>query len=133
MNKSKTKFHNISIRPMVKEDLKTLLDIEKKVYRKNDRQDQSLITHIKQKNGLEYSQVAVGKFKKEDTAETIGYLVAIDDKMDDGRQCVYLDDIALIPQAQRQGIGWKLVATLVEYLHSKAKRRPASRYYSTCT
>lgn len=94
-----------------------MLAIEKNAYKKNDLQGPSLITHIRKKNGLKYSYVAVGPKNT-----VVGYSVAIDDKMDDGRRCVYLDDIALLPQVQRRGIGWKLVEALVSKLHATAKK-----------
>ena len=113
-------FQRIVIRPMHRDDFRSILKIEPKIYRKNDRLGPALITHIKQKNGLGYSEVVYGKRTKNSKVELIGYLVAIDDKMDDGRKCVYLDDIALLPEVQRQGIGWKLLRVLVKQLHGRA-------------
>jgi ribosomal protein S18 acetylase RimI-like enzyme len=116
------KVYKIAVRPMTRQDYKSILAIEKKVYRKNDLQGPSLITHIRQKNGLEYSRVATVKQAKTELSEIIGYLVVIDDKMDDGRRCVYLDDIAVVPSAQCRGIGWKLLESLVKYLGVKSKK-----------
>lgn len=51
----------------------------------------------------------------------IGYIVAIDDETDEGEKSVYLEDIAVLPKAQGQGAGWKMMKEFVTKLKAKAK------------
>ncbi len=54
--------------------------------------------------------------------EIIGYIVAVEDETDEGDACVYLEDIAVIPEAQGQGIGWNMLKSFIKRLKEKAAR-----------
>ena len=118
------KFKNIKVKNMTKSDFPNLLNIERKVYTREDPdliQGQEIIEYIKEVNGLEYSVALSAKRKGQDEIEMIGYIVAIDDETDEGEPSVYLEDIAVLPESQGQGAGWKMFKEFVTKLKTKAK------------
>jgi len=92
---------------LTEKDFSEILEMEKIIYLEALRQGQALLEDIKKGNGLEYSVIIPG----------IAYLVAVD-KED---STVYLEDIAVMPEAQRQGIGWKMAKNLIKKLQNKAE------------
>ena len=81
-----------------------------------------MIDNINNGNGLEYSVIQTGKRASDKPEEIISYIVAYESETDEGDACVYLEDIAVILEAQRQGIGWNMLKSFVEKLKEKAKR-----------
>ena len=96
------------IKSLSEKDFPEILEMEEKIYPKALRQGQALLEDIKKGNGLEYSIIIPG----------IAYLIAVD-KED---STVYLEDIAVMPEAQRQGIGWKMAQKFIKKLKSKAEK-----------
>ncbi len=97
------------IKSLSEKDFLEILEMEKRIYPKALRQGQALLEDIKKGNGLEYSIIIPG----------IAYLIAVD-KED---STVYLEDIAVMPEAQRQGIGWKMAQKLIKKMQNKAKKQ----------
>ncbi len=50
-------------------------------------------------------------------------MVATEDETDEEEPCIYLDDIAVLPEAQKQGIGWKMFKKIIETLKAKAQTK----------
>ncbi len=112
------------VRNLNEDTLITLSALEKKVYIREDAnliRGQALINDIHNQNGLEYSVTMWGKAKQTDKLKMIGYIVATEDETDEGDTSIYMDDIAVSPEAQKQGVGWKLLEELIKKLKSKAK------------
>lgn len=63
-----------------------------------------------------------GKKSKKSEPEVIGYIAAVEDETDEGKPSVYLEDFALIPEAQRQGIGWEMFKSFITKLKEKAQK-----------
>ena len=97
-------------------------DLESRVYASDAEliQGQELVQDIKDGNGLEYSVAIWGVAPGNSKQEMIAYAVAVEDKTDEGDKSVYLEDIAVVPEAQRQGVGWKLIQQMVQRLKEKA-------------
>jgi len=115
-NKKSTNFEKITINPLSKKDFSSLLVIEEKIYPKLLVQGKAILQDIESGRGLEYSFVAfVGK-------KNIGYLVAVEEKSKEGGQIVYLEDIAVLPEAQGHGVAWEMLKKLIRKLQAKAKR-----------
>jgi len=55
-------------------------------------------------------------------AEIVGYIVAVEDETDEGDKSIYLEDIAVLPEAQRQGVGWETMKEFVGKLKAKAAK-----------
>ena len=83
---------------------------------------QAIIEDIKKGNGLEYSLIASGKRLGKKEIKPLGYIVAVEDETDEGDPCIYLEDIALLPEAQGQKIGWEMMKNLIAKLKEKAKK-----------
>ena len=122
-NKMTIEFAEINARDLTENDFETIKRMERKVYRGTDLiQGQAMIEDIKDGKGLDYSTVLYGKNLKTGKAETIGYIVAVEDETDEGDKSVYLEDIAVLPEAQGQGLGWNLLKAFVEKLKTTATK-----------
>ena len=121
----KVKFDNIEIKNLEEKDLTAIKNLEKIIYAKEDPDlimEQAMIEDIKKGNGLEYSLIASEKRPGKKEIEPLGYIVAVEDETDEGDPCIYLEDIALLPEAQGQQIGWELMKNLINKLKEKAKK-----------
>jgi len=119
----KVEFADLNIRNLAEKDFSTIKQLERKIYAGTDLiSGQAMIEDIKGGNGLEYSVVIVGKARGEKSEEIIGYIAAVEDEMNDGDACVYLEDIAITPEAQGQGIGWEMLKNFISKLKEKARR-----------
>ncbi|MFN7088342.1 MAG: GNAT family N-acetyltransferase, partial [Candidatus Paceibacteria bacterium] len=120
----KIKFTNLNIKNLTENDFAKLKQLERKIYQNTNLiLGSTMIEDIKQGKGLEYSIIVNGQKSAEKGKEAIGYLVAVEDKTDEGNPCVYLEDIAVIPEAQGQAIGWKMLQDLIGKLKEKARRK----------
>jgi ribosomal protein S18 acetylase RimI-like enzyme len=117
------KFENISTANLTEKDFDTIRKLEAEVYKNTElTQGMELIEDIKSGNGLEYSLIISGKNSKQKKAEAIGYIVAVESKTDEGDPSIYMEDIAVLNEAQGQGLGWELLKELVNKLKSKAQK-----------
>ena len=82
----------------------------------------AMIEDLEKGNGMDYSVILRGKRPEKTESEPLGYLVAYEDETDDGDPCVYLDDIALVPDCQGQDLGWKLLESALLKMKEKAKQ-----------
>ena len=121
---AKIEFKELAIRNLTQNDFAKVKQLEKKIYQ--DAEDlimgQAIVEDIKSGNGLGYSIIIEGKRGGNKTSEVIGYLVAVEDKTDEGDSSVYLEDIALVPEAQSQKIGWQALENLIIKLKEKARK-----------
>ena len=115
-------FSEVATYPLTEADFRLMRDLERKVYANDAEliQGLELVRDIKEGKGLEYSVATFGVPQGMTKQEMIAYAVAIEDETDEGDKSVYLEDIAVAPEAQRQGIGQKLIQELVERLKAKA-------------
>ncbi|MDO8668382.1 MAG: GNAT family N-acetyltransferase [bacterium] len=122
LNAERIVFNEVNTQALLEDDFSSMRDLERRIYANDVEliQGQELVQDIKDGNGLEYSVaiwgVAPGSTKK----EMIAYAVAVEDETDEGDKSVYLEDIAVVPEAQRQGIGWKLIQAMIGRLQEKA-------------
>lgn len=116
------KFNETEIDSLYQKDFVGLIKMEGKIYPEDLIQGQTLLQEIEDGNGLEYSTVVSGVPAGKKSKKPIGYLVAVEDETDEGNPTVYLEDIAVLPEAQSQGIGWRMVKELVKKLQAKAKK-----------
>lgn len=114
-------FTEISAKDLGENDFETIKKMERKIYRNTDLiQGQAMIEDIKSGKGLDYSTVLYGKNYKTGKVKAVGYIVAVEDETDEGDKSVYLEDIALLPEAQGQGLGWNLFRAFIEKLKARA-------------
>ena len=97
-----------------------MLALEWQVYGEDLLQGQELIEDIKKGNGLEYSVIISGTNPKNKKEQQLGYIVAVEDKIDEDDPSIYLEDFAVVPDAQGQGVGWELLKEFVGKLKAKA-------------
>ena len=71
---------------------------------------------------MAYSIIITGKEPGSKAEEIIGYIIAVEDETDEGDACVYLEDIAVAPEAQGQGVGWEMLKNFIDKLKEKARR-----------
>jgi ribosomal protein S18 acetylase RimI-like enzyme len=116
------KFEDLRLSGISEEDLSSIRRLEERIYSNDLAQGQEMIEDIKKGKGLEYSVVISGLNPKTKELEMIGYIAAIEDKTDGGDPCIYLEDIAVIPEAQGQGIGWELLSEFIHKLKTKAQK-----------
>ena len=106
---------------MSENDFEIIKRMERKVYRNTDLiQGQAMIEDIKNGRGLDYSAILYGKNLKTGKNESVGYIVAVEGETDEGDNSIYMDDIAVLPEAQGQGLGWNLFKAFIEKLKTKA-------------
>ncbi|MCK6462610.1 MAG: GNAT family N-acetyltransferase [Candidatus Pacebacteria bacterium] len=125
--KTKIEFKDLDTRALSKNDFETIKRLERKIYRGTDLiHGEAMIQDIKDSNGLDYSTIAYGINPKTGKKEAVAYAVAIEDETDESDKSIYLEDIAVLPEAQRQGLGWRILRELVEKLKAKAaeERKP---------
>ncbi len=115
-------FSEVATYPLDEEDFRPMRELERRVYANDSDliQGLELVHDIKAGNGLEYSVATWGVPQGMTKQEMIAYIVAVEDETDEGDKSVYLEDIAVAPEAQRQGIGQKLIQELMERLKTKA-------------
>ncbi|MCX6737011.1 MAG: GNAT family N-acetyltransferase [Candidatus Parcubacteria bacterium] len=120
--KETIKFENISVTNLTEENFDEIRQLEAKIYQDTGlAQGSGLIENIKSDNGLEYSLIIRGK-QPDQEEKIIGYIVAVDDETDEGDPCIYLEDIAVLDEAQGQGLGWEMLKELVNKLKIKAQK-----------
>jgi len=120
----KTKFYNLKVDKLIEDNFPEIVAIERKIYLNEDPdiiQGESLIEDIKKREGLEYSVVLYGEREYGKKREVIGYIVAINENMDKNKLSICLEDFAIIPEAQRQGLGWKIMEEFIKNLKGKHK------------
>ena len=100
-----------------------MIDLERKVYEEELVRGQEMIDEMKERNGLKYSVVLYGQRPEKKETELLGYLVAYEDKTDEGEDCVYLDDIAVAKDLQGFGLGWQILEKAISRLKEEARRR----------
>lgn len=116
-------FKNFSIESLTEKDFAKIKQLERKIYAGTDLiSGQAMIENIKQSNGLEYSVVISGKKDGKSNEEIIGYIAATEGETDEGDASIYLEDIAVVPEAQGQGIGWEMLKGFIEKLKIKAQK-----------
>ena len=115
-------FNEITTNPLTESDLRPMRALERKVYAKNFEliQGLELVRDIRANRGLDYSVATFGVPQGATRQEMLAYAVAVDGETDEGDKSIYLEDIAVAPEAQRQGIGQKLIQELIGRLKSKA-------------
>lgn len=119
----KIQFENLSISNLSENDFAKIKQLERKIYQGTDLiLGQAMIEDIKQGNGFEYSIIIDGQKSAVANKEAVGYLAAVEDETDEGDHCVYLEDIAVIPEAQGQEIGWRMLQNLIGKLKEKAQK-----------
>jgi len=119
----KIEYTDVHLKQISKEDFNALKQIERVIY--NDENlilGQAMVEDIKRGNGLQYSSIIRGKRKGSDKFEVMGYIVAVEDETDEGDPSIYLEDIAVVAEAQGQGIGWKMMSELIDKLKKKAEK-----------
>lgn len=117
----KTSFANITVSELTADDLAAIRRLEEAIYDDDLQQGYALIEGIKEGNGLAYSVAVRGERSVKEGSELIGYLAAVEDETEEGDPCVYVEDIAVIPEAQGQGVGWRMFEQLIEKLKAKAR------------
>jgi len=117
------RFGKLKTAELTEKDFQGLVKLERKIYQEEDEdliQGQSLIQDIKDGKGLEHSVILRGRRLGKKTLEMLGYIVGVEDKTNEDEPCVYLEDIAVSPEAQGQGIGWNMMEAFVQKLKEKA-------------
>ncbi|MEK7538531.1 MAG: GNAT family N-acetyltransferase, partial [Patescibacteria group bacterium] len=122
-NQPRVVFEEIITKDLSENDFGTVRRLEREIYAGTDLiAGQALTEDIKSRNGLDYSIIISGKRSGVEKEEIIGYIVAVDGETDEGDACVYLEDIAVTPDAQGQKIGWEILKKLIEKLKEKARK-----------
>ncbi|MFH1233793.1 MAG: GNAT family N-acetyltransferase, partial [Patescibacteria group bacterium] len=120
----KIEFKDIQTRNLTEDDFEKIKQLERKIYADTNLiTGQAMIEKIKRNNGLKYSIIVSGEQPDEKSKEAIGYIVAIEDETDEGDRSVYLEDIAIIPEAQKQGIGWEMMKNLIAKLKEETQKK----------
>ncbi len=119
----RVEFKDLGTKNLTEKDFVEIKQLEQKIYENTDLiSGETMIEDIKRGNGFEYSIIITGKRTEKEKEEAIGYIIAVEDETDEGDPCVYLEDIAITPEAQGQGKGWELMKAFVERLKKKAAR-----------
>lgn len=122
----KSSFCSVEVKNLTPDDFGVIKEIESRVYGELGLvRGDAMVEDIKNKKGMEYSFVAWGREEGKEQARIVGYLMAYEEKID-GQDGIYVEDTALVPEAQRQGIGWKLNERLMRKVKEKAKREHKS-------
>jgi ribosomal protein S18 acetylase RimI-like enzyme len=119
----KIELKNLEIKEISEKDFENIINLERKVYEEELVRGREMIDEIKEKNGLKYSVVLYGQKPRKKERELLGYLIAYEDKTDEGEDCIYLDDIAIAPDVQRLGLGWQILEKAILRLKEEASRR----------
>ncbi|MCX6704769.1 MAG: GNAT family N-acetyltransferase, partial [Candidatus Woesebacteria bacterium] len=120
---AKVEYLEIAVKGLSEEMLPVLRTLEKKIYEMEDEdliRGQALVQDILEQKGIEHSMTIWGKVRQGGESEMIGYIAAMEGETDEGDASIYIDDIAVSPEAQRQGIGWKLLEKFIQKLKLKA-------------
>ncbi|MEO8637838.1 MAG: GNAT family N-acetyltransferase [Candidatus Taylorbacteria bacterium] len=115
-------FSEVNAYALTEPDFRSMRELERRVYVNDSEliQGLELVRDINEGNGLEYSVAIWGVPEGSTKQEMIAYAVAVEDETDEGDKSVYLEDIAVAPEAQRQGVGRKIIQELVQRLKAKA-------------
>ncbi len=116
-------FNNLTTTIIKENNLSQILQAERKIYAGTGLISGQILTEdIRNNNGFEFSLAMTGLRPGKKSAETVAYIVAVEDETDEGDPSIYLEDIAVLPEAQRQGIGWEMMKELINKLKAKAQR-----------
>lgn len=119
----KVKFGKVAFRGISQKDFDRIINLEKKIYEDTGLAlGRAMTEDIEKRNGEDYSELIKANRHGKDKAELVGYLVALEDETEEGDPCVYLEDIAVLPEAQRQEVGWRAFKRLVVKLKVKAEK-----------
>jgi ribosomal protein S18 acetylase RimI-like enzyme len=113
----------LEIKELSEKDFERIINLERQVYEEELVRDREMIDEMKEKNGLKYSVALYGQRPNKEKRELLGYLIAYEDKTDEGEDCVYLDDIAIAPDVQGLGLGWRILEKAILNLKEEASRR----------
>lgn len=120
---AKVEFKDIKIEPVSDKNLAKILQAERKIYASTGLiSGQTMVEDMKRGNGFEYSVAMQGVRPGKKQAEIVAYIVAVEDETDEGDKSIYLEDIAVLPEAQRQGIGWEAMKEFIAKLKAKAAK-----------
>lgn len=120
-NIAKVEFKNLDVKNISEKDFAKIKQLERKIYAGTDLVlGQTMIEDIEQNNGLAYSIILEGIRSGKKSKEIIGYLAAVEDETDEGDPSIYLEDIAVLPEAQGQQVGWNMLKNLIAKLKEKA-------------
>jgi ribosomal protein S18 acetylase RimI-like enzyme/type III secretion system FlhB-like substrate exporter len=120
--RSKIKLKNLEIKELSEKDFERIISLEKQVYEEEIVRGREMINEMKEKNGLKYSVVLYGQRLRKKEKELLGYLIAYEDKTDEGKDCIYLDDIVVAPDVQGLGLGWQMLEKVISRLKEEASR-----------
>jgi len=116
-------FNNLATTTINKNNLSQILQAERKIYAGTDLiSGQTMAEDIKRGNGFEYSIAINGIRPNKKSAEIVAYIVGVEDETDEGDPSIYMEDIAVLPEAQRQGIGWEAMKEFIGQLKVKAQK-----------
>ncbi|MFA6322969.1 MAG: GNAT family N-acetyltransferase [Candidatus Buchananbacteria bacterium] len=119
----KVVFNNLATTTINKNNLNQILQAERKIYAGTDLiSDQTMAEDIKRGNDFEYSIAINGIRPNKKSAEIVAYIVGVEDETDEGDPSIYMEDIAVLPEAQRQGIGWEAMKEFIGKLKVKAQK-----------
>ena len=119
----KVEFKDIKTESVNEKNLAKILQAERKIYAGTGLiSGQTMVEDIKRGNGFEYSVAMWGVRPGKKQAEVVAYIVAVEDETDEGDKSIYMEDIAVLPEAQRQGIGWEVMKEFIGKLKAKAAK-----------
>ncbi len=87
---------------------------------------QATIDEMQNKNGLRYSVALTGTRPNQEQPQLLGYAIAYEDVTDEGLPSIYLDDIAIAPDCQGQGLAWNILQKLVERIKERVRAKGGS-------
>lgn len=116
--------NDLASRLIVESDLRDILVMEDRVYGADGLvRGQEMTDEMMETNGLKYSVLLKGVPEGKQDPELLAYLVAHEDETYEGKPSVYLEDIAVGPEYQGSGLGWKLVEASLVSLKEEAQRQ----------
>ncbi|MBI5222763.1 MAG: GNAT family N-acetyltransferase [Candidatus Magasanikbacteria bacterium] len=119
----KVELKDVFVRELTPADFAAIIQLETQVYEGDVVRGEEMISDLKQGHGLKYSVASYGKWPQQKREELLGYIVAYEDKTDEGHPSVYLDDIAVAGDLQGHGLGWRLLEKTIERLKGEAQKR----------
>ncbi|MBU2037209.1 GNAT family N-acetyltransferase, partial [Patescibacteria group bacterium] len=119
----KVEFKNLKVESISDKNLARVLQTERKIYAGTGLiSGQTMVEDIKRGNGFEYSVAMRGIRSGKKQAEIVAYIIGVEDETDEGDKSIYMEDIAVLPEAQRQGIGWEAMKEFIGKLKAKATK-----------
>ena len=119
---------DLEFRGVAPADFDAILALEREVYPEDLVSGRAMINELELHNGLAYSSALYGKVDRETDDRLLGYALAYEDATDEGEASVYLEDIAIVPDVQGQGVGWRLVEDIVKRIKS-AQAQGGPKYF----